>query len=431
MYFLLFIITLLLPISYYVFKKDFASPSFLFYFGYFIAAVAAVYNITVWKIEISDQLIGIFIVGWLSFFAGEVFVRDMLFKEKGRGQLAGYERPIMTIEAEHFKVWIVIAVDLVVTYLLYQEVLRISQIDSSSSYSMMVNYKTNLMENEMSGLVVQTTKFTKGAAYVFLYIFSNNIVAEEKINFKAICKNFIYLCPGIIYCAQCLLRGGRYTVIAYIIALVFMIYFFIQYKKGWVYQIRLKAMVKMICLVFGVFVAFWLLKEAVGRSSAATFLEYITQYIGGPYELFSLYLEDPPSAANETFAGILTSFNKLGLTDVAVRTYHEFRFSPTNILLGNVYTGFRTYYNDYGIVGVGVLSFILSVIFNAGYHRLRYCEIYDKKFLMILYSSLLYCVVFNFFVDYFYARLSLGYFIEVLVMYIIYLFVFKTRLGRK
>lgn len=430
MYFLLIVITLLLPISYYIFKKDFASPTFLLYIGYFIAAVAATYNISTWKIKIQEELIFIFLVGWISFFFGELFTRELLYKEKGRGLLPGYSNEIETIKIEHIKVWLIILIDCIITYLLYKEVVRIAGISGTSSLGLMVNYKNNLMENSMSGLVIQVTKFTKGAAYVFLFVFINNVMAEDKVTMRAIIQNFIYLFPGIIYCLQCLLRGGRYTVIAYIIALAFLSYFFAQYKYGWIYQIRIKTMIKMMGVIFGVFLAFWLLKEAVGRSSTATFVEYISQYIGGPYELFSLYLEDRPSPANETFAGLLTSFNKMGLTNVAVRSYHEFRFTSNNIMLGNVYTGFRTYYNDYGIIGVGLLSFLLSMIFNVAYHKLRYCDIYNRKFLMILYSSLLYCVVFNFFVDYFYARLSIGYFIEVLIMYLIYLFVFKTKIER-
>lgn len=431
MYVLLLIITLLLQISYYIFRKDFASPTFLFYIGYFIAAIAATYNITTWKIDIQDNLIAIFIIGWISFFLGELFTRELLYKEKGRGYLTDYEGELEIIKIEEIKIWIVLLIDFAITYLLYREVVRIAGLGGSFSLSMMANYKTNLMENSMSGLVIQTTKFTKGAAYIFLFIFANNIIAEERVTGRVIVKNLKYLYPGIIYCIQCLLRGGRYTVIAYIIALIFNFYFFAQYKYGWAYQVKLKTMIKMMCVVFGIFIAFWLLKETVGRTSSATFLEYISQYIGGPYELFSLYLKDRPSAANETFAGLLTSFNKMGLTDVAVRTYHEFRFTSNNIMLGNVYTGFRTYYNDYGIIGVGLLSFLLSLIFNIAYHKLRFVfDIYHKKFLMILYSSLLYCIVFNFFVDYFYARLSIGYFVEVLIMYITYLFVFRTKIKK-
>lgn len=431
MYFLLIVITLLLPISYYTFKKDFASPSFLMYIGYFIAAVAATYNIVAWNIDISNQLIAIFLTGWFSFFLGELFVREVLYKEKRRGGFISYNNNLREIKVEKVKVFIIILIDMIITLLLYREVVRIASIGGASSESMMYNYKANLFETGMSGLVTQTTKFTKGAAYVFLFVFVNNIIAQDKINKKYMLRNVLYLIPGIIYCVQCFLRGGRYTVIAYIIAVVFEVYFFMQYKNNWKYTVPLKIIVRMMGIVFVIFIGFWLVKEMVGRSSEASFLEYITRYIGGPYELFSLYLNDPPSASNETFAGILTSLNKLGLTDASIRAYHEFRFSTTNVLLGNVYTAFRTYYNDYGVVGVGLLSFLLSLIFNVAYHKLRRGDIYRYKFQNILYSSLLYCIVFNFFVDYFYARLSLGYLIEIFIMYIIYFFVFRTRIKQR
>ncbi|MBR5317391.1 MAG: oligosaccharide repeat unit polymerase [Lachnospiraceae bacterium] len=397
MYLLVIIVTLFLPLSYYTFKKDFASPSFLFFVGYFIAAVAAAYNIIAWEIDISDRLIFVFLIGWFSFFIGELFTREILYRESRRGNNLKYDNTIKSIYVERKKVWFFIIIDIVVTYFLYREVIRIAGNDGSSTFeNLMYNYKTNLLETNMSTLVTQTTKITKGAAYVFLFVFVNNIVNAGKVDIRILWKNCIYMVPGIIYCIQCFLRGGRYTVIAYIIAVVFMFYFFIQYNNKWKYKVKLRTIIKMLGLVYGIFIGFWLVKEIVGRSSTATFLEYITRYIGGPYELFNIYLKDPPSKEYETFAGLLTSFNKIGITDCSVRAYHEFRFSTTGVLLGNVYTGFRTYYNDFGLIGVGTLSFLLSVIFNIVYHKLRKSSIYNKKFVLILYSSLLYCIVFNF-----------------------------------
>lgn len=429
MLYLMIFSCLMIFISYYLFDKDFFSPSFILLIGYFLSAVATFYNTVVWNVVITNKLITIMILGWVSFLIAELFVRKILYKEKRKG---GFNREndfftIQKIVVHKLFMWILILIDIIILFLFYREVIRIA---GSSEGNIVLKYKDNLSENGLSTLVQQLIKYIKGFAYVSGLIFVNNFFSgNEKISRKII-NNIIYLIPGVIYIVQCLLNGGRYTVLAYVIGMFFLFYLFVQQRDGWKHKLKIKILVFGIGGVLGVFVLFWAVKELVGRNSTATLIEYITEYIGGSYELFSLYLETPPANyCYETFSGIINSFNKLGITDLPIRTYHEFRFSSTGVLVGNVYTAFRSFYNDYGILGVCLLSFIMSSIFNLMYHKIRFSKnIKNNAFLIILYSSLLYTVVFSFFVDYFYARFSIGLLIEIFIMYIIYLLMIKKRI---
>lgn len=418
-------------LSYYTFDKDIFSPSFLLFIGYFISALATYYNTISWNVVITDKLILIMTTGWVAFFLAELFIRKAVYKEKRKGLPTQQLASINYTEINVSKIIMIlfIGIDLIIFLLFYRDVARIAG-GSSSLSNLVLNYKNNLSETGLSTIVQQTIKYIKGFAYVSAYVFSYNVFLPNAITRRIIKKNAIYLIPGIIYIAQCLLNGGRYTALAFIIGFVFMMYLLIQFRDNWKHKLKCKTLVIAITFVFAIFVLFWAIKELVGRTSTATLIEYITEYIGGPYELFSLYLESPPSSfCFESFAGIINSFNKLGLTDLPIRTYHEFRFSNTNILIGNVYTAFRSYYNDFGIIGVGSLSFIMSCVFNIAYHKLRFSMNLKKSaFLVVLYSSLLYTVVFNFFVDYFYARFSIGLIIEIFVMYVIYYLLVKKRL---
>lgn len=176
--------------------------------------------------------------------------------------------------------------------------------------------------------------------------------------------------------------------------------------------------------------AFWFYKEFVGRTSEALFGDYIAQYVGGPYELFNQFVKENSNTVgtNETFAGLVESINKILGTSIKNLSYHEFRFTATGIMLGNAYSGMRNYYSDFGIFGVVIICFLYSAFFSKMYCRLaKSNNIYSMFFCFIYLGSIVYCLVFHFFSDYFLARISVGYFIEVLVMYIVYRIIVKTR----
>ena len=271
-------------------------------------------------------------------------------------------------------------------------------------------------------------KITKAYAFICGCIFCNNICVRQYTRRKVF-KQIWLLVPGVIYCIQCIMKGGRFNVIAFIIAMLFYLYFALQYKSNWRYRIELKNLAKVVIAAILIVYLFWFYKEFVGRTSEASLFEYISQYIGGPYELFNQFIQSgSTNAGNETFAGMVTSINKILGTNLKSLIYHEFRFTSTGIMLGNAYSGIRNYYSDFGIIGVILMCFNLSAIFNLIYCRLSKSNtIYKHCFGFILYGSLIYCIIFHFFTDYFFARLSVGWFIEVLIMYICFYMMTKVR----
>ncbi|MCD7835251.1 MAG: oligosaccharide repeat unit polymerase [Lachnospiraceae bacterium] len=214
------------------------------------------------------------------------------------------------------------------------------------------------------------SKIASGSAFVFLFIFANNFVECKISKVSLPKKNYMLLIPGAIYMAQKIMLGGRYTAIAFIIAAIFCFYLLYQYIDNWRCAISFKYLVWVLLLSVLIVVVFWAIKNFIGRDSDAGILEYVSRYLGSSYELFDIYLDDPPAKAYQTFGYLIRSFNKLGWTDIPVRTTHEFRFSDSGVLIGNVYTGLRNYYNDFGMIGVFFMSMLKSMIFTG-----MYCKI--------------------------------------------------------
>lgn len=128
-----------------------------------------------------------------------------------------------------------------------------------------------------------------------------------------------------------------------------------------------------------------------------------------------------------------SSLNKFGF-NLTGRAYHEFR-AASGITIGNAYSALRNYYHDYSIFGVILFNYILTFVFSIKYYDLKYCSdiTYKKAFSLTLYASFIYTVFFQFFTDYFFARLSVGLFIEVIVLRICFWFVMRLKVcfGRR
>ena len=277
--------------------------------GYFVSALFAYYSTATWGLNITGQLALILTIGWISFFIGEFFVVYIL--NKGERYVKSLERKnLYVIDVQNFKIFFIIVIDLTILLLLYMNVRSIGSTSGSTYSEMIATYKSS--EESISTLTQQLIKIIKGSAYIFAFTFVNNIVADNSKMLPKIKKYIKYLIPGVIYIIDCLLLGGRYTVLSFIIAMVFLWYFLIQYKNHWKYKIKFKTMAKFVVFAILLIYGFYLIREFVGRRSLdETVIDYIARYVGGSYELFSLYLENPPIKAHETFGYMVQSLNKV------------------------------------------------------------------------------------------------------------------------
>lgn len=423
MYELLIFAILMLIISFNVFKKDIFSPSVIFFLGYIVSILFGIWNQKYWSIEISGLTKTIIILGFIFFFLGE-FVSRYLFAKQNFNKNDADVLKIKRIDANKIFLFLFIILNIVITYIVYKEIKNIAAIENDTTDNIINAFKSS--DYGLSGLATQLIKITKGSAYVYGFIAMNNLLFSIK-NKKRNLFDLCYLIPGIIYCFQCNLRGGRYTVIAFILGLLFIIYFLFQQSSGWIFKLKIRHYILIIIGTFVVIYAFWAVKSFVGRSDDSDFVDYIARYLGGSIKLLDLYLQNPPSDSMNTFADLYKSLEKIGFSGLQYTTYHEFRFSETGVLIGNVYTSFRNYYNDFGMLGVVILSFLKSVVLSTIYCYLRSKKTYKSSFLIIFYMSLIYTIFFDFFVDYFYARLSIGYIIEVIIMCCIYYLIIHSN----
>lgn len=426
---LLILLLFLLVVSYLACDRDMMAPNVLYLAGFILAVIAASMNITAWGIDLSLKTIMIILIGALSFIGAGALYRMAHAKSSIQD----------TVEIEHIQVarWknlFIIAFGIVTMVLYYREAVRLSAYADSywKSFGVMVAYKRVISYGDvtLNPIVNQMTKVVYSFGYIYVYIFMNNVFASREKN--RIIKNLEYLLPAFLFVAMSIIKGNRVDIMQLVVMAVFLYYMFLHRKVGWNKHISGKMLKKALVIFIIGMIIFYYMKELVGRVSSLNFLEYITQYIGGSIQLLDQYIKDPTKSntipCGETLTGLITGFRKLGLTTAVLRKQLEFRYTPTGVYLGNVYTALRRYYNDAGWIGVVLFPAILSFIMNAFYRKIRLYKNNNIKHIYktIVYASLIYVVPFQAMEDSFYInKVTIGYLIELLILYVCSLFVFK------
>lgn len=152
---------------------------------------------------------------------------------------------------------------------------------------------------------------------------------------------------------------------------------------------------------------------------------YFAVYCGAEIKNLDIYLNEDQTPSKHigeyTFSGISVKDDESrerALDHIQFRDYDGY-------FLGNVYTCFQNYYQDFGYVGVVVLVGLMAFIMQSLFLRSLMSEKLYKKhfdFILFLYAYLSTLVVFSFFSERFYGALSwytIKLFIELLILSIV------------
>lgn len=420
-------------------KKDLMSPSFLLIAGYIITTVCSIYNVERWQSKISGYMLFIVAIGIISFLIGEELAGKIIsLKNVTVNNDRNQDLTYFVWKTSTFRCILLAVICILSTIIVYQEVVRIAYIDFKEWGNLIYNYKENMSEVSMKSLGRIGMRLTKSIAFIAAFLLMNNLT-EAKQNRRNIFALIIYIIPIVTYTVQSLMTGSRIAVIMLVLGMVFSNITLKYIKSGKKININIKRIVQVVIALVVVCILFFNIQEMVGRQQKSQgVIDYISTYLGGSYDLFSQYIRENPYGTQvvETFSGIVDNCQRYFdlLTNVKFSIYPEFRWSQTGILIGNTYTGFRNYYNDLGMLGVILFSLFLGLLFSLVYRYLLVIRRYStfRISFFIIYSSYIYCILFHFFADYFYLKISVGMFIEIILMLLCIKFILgrKCKLGR-
>ena len=272
-YILLFIIVMMTLFAYLLSRRDIMAPSVLLSCGYLIACISCIMNIEKWGVNLHFNTCFIIVVGILFFILGDVFSR-LFFTD--RFVYASEIPRTQTINVSMGKVILFSIFNLFVMILYFREITSIAGGMLATFNQTMNAYRQaySYTDVQVSSTLVQLTKFSKGSAYVFLYVFFNNIfVIDNKRMKQKILQNIKYLIPSLIFLMQTFLKGGRLNLIMMVVAGLFFGYFQWHRNVGWNRAISGKFLKHMVVFFVLFILIFYGTKELVGRQNNDTILD--------------------------------------------------------------------------------------------------------------------------------------------------------------
>ena len=427
---ILLLITLILffVFSFWTLGKDFCQPSCLVILSYIVCTLCALMMQSYWQYTYHFKTMGIILLGLLIIYLANLFFykyRITVFKKSSN------ENATLTVTNVPNIIYILLlGVQIVAVVLYYLEILRIVGGGVNISAIMTVfraetSYDT---EESVSFVASQFLNVSFAISLISLYVFLKITLIE------GVKRNVKFLVPVILYIFNSLMTGGRFSSLIVITAGITM--FAILYRKRFKRGFSWKVWFWLVGIVLLALAGFYLIRELIGRTSTAakesSFIEYICNYMGGSLPLFDMYLQDPIEKSaiwgKETFFALNNQFIEWGLIDAEPYITHlEFR-SYNGYSLGNIYTGFRRNLQDFGFFEMLLLQFIFSAIMSGAYNKVKRS---GSEYGTIVYCSIAYVLYLHGQNDYFYIRvLSLGTLIITLLLYFVYAYAVKKRIGR-
>lgn len=440
-YLLLVLLILIWMFSYFFGKKDILNAPSTLCIVFIISVLNAIINKDIWNFDMGERTFFVILLGVFSFCLFYYIVFYCLYdivKPKEKTRLS--ER---NIYIENKKLFYFFLIELVGLILIYSELQGFAG-DSIGEkiYSYRVSVFLNQEnENRIPVYVQFFIDFCSSASMLLIYKVLLDYFLSKIINIKYIILIFLSLMLSVS-------TGGRGFSVFFIIATIVMSYIFYMRKNNW--QLRLN--LKKICIIIMVPASLLILFSTVGILIVGRYDEFdnglsifdnawrlLSMYIGAPLKLLDLYLYTDykevgsfyPVIGAETFNSLYKWIgNKFDIGYLNMDFIGGgFRYD-NGFMLGNVYTMFRPYVADFGILGVIVLTGIMGGVFAYIFFKIKYKFNINNRnieYPLVFYSYIFISVMLSFFNDWFYSWFLTIIIIKIIVYWKVFEFIFVEK----
>jgi len=268
---------------------------------------------------------------------------------------------------------------------------------------------------------------------VYLYVFIHNSCFRV---FKK--RDLFYVVNVFPWPIYAILASSRYELMVMMAMTLYFLYFLGGMHYGKPVKVRRKIFKIGTKMLLAFLTLFIMLTVFLGRSksfSDINILNYITIYISAGIRNFDLYINNPQLAEHvisETFPTI----NSIMYKCFGIGEYHSLPLEFRNINglnTGNIFTCFRRYYADFGVLGVFIIPFFLGLIITGLYYSSKKsCKNNKIGFELILFAYLARCIFFMPIEDYFFIfDVSPRGIFKITILYILYCLFIKKRVMLK
>ncbi len=392
---LIMFLIVLLFFCYALFKGEILYPPFIVVLMFTFCTVVGLSRYFDWKIsDFSGYSTFLILLGLVSFiFAGYVayVTAPKAIKLKSEPIVRGrIEIPIIVL-------WIVIFLSILNNVMFYSFLNSIARSVglSGASLSEIINRYYNLKAYNsgmfvISGFMNILNIITNTFAILCLFVLIHNFCFRDLKK-----RDFLLAVIVVLDVVYSLLNSNRSDLLVMLAESVYLIYFFWNMRMGWSKSINFKIVSLGIRLLAVFIVLFLVLAVLLGRKgsiSEMNIIDYITIYISSAIRNFDLFVESFTGTnaifGKETFFPL----NRLLYNFFGIGEYYSMALSFNSIdgmNIGNIYTAFRRYYSDFGILGIVILPGFLGWFFSSMYNRVKAAAKKGQiSYQMILFSYL-------------------------------------------
>lgn len=416
--FMLVLLIVLFIFNYWLSGRDFFAPTTIQILTFIVASIACIIffvsNSITYRFHLKTVLlvVGCLVISTVvGIFFSQLF-RRLKVHDSSHGILRA--TPI-----SFHSCLIVILIETVTIVWMLSEIQRIG--GKQSDFTAMMNsfHALNSYSTDSDAKLPLLLRQLRHLSSILFAVFGFNLIKF----FKTLStRDLVFNVVVIFMCAVVgLLGGARTPIVNMIIACLVMFHLLLIQKRGKYRTYKLGTLIKFFMIICVVLWGFSLLRGFVGRTNQMTPLTYITYYIGQDLTNLDMYLQSPIVNTDiwgkYTFYNLWTNLRTLGFNIKPYIMHLEFR-SVNGITTGNVYTFIRTYYSDFGLLGVFVLHILASSIASAFY---EYVKKRRNDIGILIFSLGYYSIVLSFFAERFFSTLiSISFAEDVVISLLLY-----------
>lgn len=436
-YVCIIMLSIFLIISYILSNHDILSPPVVFCVAYLIAALFALFYKYDWLFFMSTETLLVLFIGTLFFIVGYFC---------GFGKISKNDSiSIRYIKIKKWKTMLFVLAEILLLYGTLQYINSISNFpELSDRIAAYYAYRASGMDYMIGNRPFYYTylnAFCTAGLFVYLYKVANNYIGFNSISVL----DFLVIIIGVIIT---LMSGSRGESIMVFLAILVYFYVIWRKKNGGSLFLSTRNIGKGLVATIIVLIFFVSVTSLQGRDDTKAvedesignkvqfFFDYMSVYCGAELKLLDQFIEENNfTFSDSTYMGMYT-FSEMGknlhkLTQDPNWEAVEYRplLTVNGVFIGNVYTTYRAFLEDGGLLGVAIFSAVFGGVIGKLYKKSYESNISLKGIepYLFIYGYLYYTVPLSFFSHWFYMQFNQTSIHLIFDLWLIYLFLLDNN----
>lgn len=427
------LLAVFLIVAYKVGNKDFLSPWFLLCGMIAASFIIVLLNYFNWEVKINIQFIVYISIAILSFGLGSLLVNRAYRVKKTK---ASFEKKVSVDEADikrKYPTTIFLCISIVCTGLYVFKLFIDNPGTASLGERLRAIYDNTVNNNYSPGIIFnQMREIITAIAYVNTYRLLVKLHSKkDKVSVLGL------LLPIILFFIMFVFTTDRNIFLRYAIYFVCLyIWFFYENCKKKNVNIKL---IKRVILFGVVFVGIFFVLGKMKQYSSGIF-RALGIYGGSGLYNFNLWVKafDGPflygKATFSTFLGSLKTVLSIFGIPLNIETLSRFdsyiihRSANGYVYSSNIYSALKPFIEDFGIFGAFLFPFVMGLFYQWLYLKAKKTK---YGFGWVIYSMLIYPVLFFPIAEQLFGRFNLGFIYELVWLAIVYFYAFGRRKRRE